>query len=86
VSVIKKLILSADAESRYLSPGELEQIKRFAINGDRRLRLAKTLAECRERIIKQSANLLFQMRPSLVSPGGNACGEEMTAICLRDMD
>jgi allophycocyanin alpha subunit len=86
VSAIKTLILSADAESRYLSPGELEQIKCFTISGERRLRLAKTLTECRERIVKQAGNLLFQLRPSLVSPGGNAYGEEMTAICLRDMD
>lgn len=86
MSVIKTLILNADAQSRYLSPGELEQVKSFAMSGDRRLRLAKTLAECRDRIIKQSANLLFQLRPSLVSPGGNAYGEEMTSTCLRDMD
>jgi len=29
---------------------------------------------------------LFQKRPDVVSPGGNAYGEEMTATCLRDMD
>ncbi len=86
MSVIKTLILNADAQSRYLSPGELEQVKSFAMSGDRRLRLAKTLAECRERIVKQAGNLLFQLRPSLVAPGGNAYGEEMTATCLRDMD
>jgi allophycocyanin alpha subunit len=86
MSVIKTLILSADAQSRYLSPGELDRVKNFAMNGDRRLRLAKTLTECRDLIIKQAANLLFQLRPSLVSPSGNAYGEEMTAICLRDMD
>ncbi len=86
MSIIKTLISNADAQSRYLSPGELEQVKSFATNSDRRLRLAKTLAECRDRIVSQAANLLFQLRPSLVSPGGNAYGEEMTATCLRDMD
>lgn len=29
---------------------------------------------------------MFQLRPSLVFSGGNAYGEEMTAICLREMD
>jgi allophycocyanin alpha subunit len=29
---------------------------------------------------------LVQRRPALVSPGGNAYGEDMTATCLRDMD
>jgi allophycocyanin alpha subunit len=86
MSIITKLIVNADAESRYLTPGEIDQIKSFVLSGDRRLRLVKALTESRERIVKQAANQLFQSRPSLVSPGGNAYGEEMTATCLRDMD
>ncbi len=86
MSIIKKLIVNADAECRYLSPGELEQVKSFALSGDRRLRLVKTLTGSRDRIVKQAANQLFQQRPSLVSAGGNAYGKEMTATCLRDMD
>jgi allophycocyanin alpha subunit len=86
MSIIKKLIVNADAESRYLTAGEMDQIKSFTISGDRRLRLAKALTEGRDRIIKQAAKALFQRRPSLVAPGGNAYGEKMTATCLRDMD
>lgn len=86
MSIIKKLIVNADAESRYLSPGEMDQIKGFVMSGDRRLRLVRILTEGRDRTIKQAANQLFQRRPNLVSPGGNAYGEDMTATCLRDMD
>lgn len=86
MSVIQKLIVNADAECRYLTPGEMEQIKAFMMSSDRRLRLVKTLTESRDRIIKQAASQLFQRRPNLVSPGGNAYGEDMTATCLRDMD
>lgn len=86
MSIIKKLIVNADAESRYLTPGEMDQIKGFVMGSDRRLRLVKALTESRERIVKQAGSQLFQRRPSLVSPGGNAYGEEMTATCLRDMD
>ena len=86
MSILMKLIVNADAEVRYLTPGELEQIKSFVMNGERRLRLAQSLTQSRERIVKQSANQLFQKRPDVVSPGGNAYGEEMTATCLRDMD
>ncbi|MBD2465260.1 allophycocyanin [Oscillatoria sp. FACHB-1407] len=86
MSIIKKLIENADTECRYLTPGEMDQIKSFVMSGDRRLRLVKALTESRERIVKQATNQLFQKRPSLVSPGGNAYGEEMTATCLRDMD
>ncbi|GET35300.1 allophycocyanin [Microseira wollei] len=86
MSILMKLIVNADAEVRYLTLGELEQIKQLCMNGDRRLRLAQSLTQNRERIVKQSSLQLFQKRRDLVSPGGNAYGEEMTATCLRDMD
>ncbi len=86
MSVVTKSIVNADAEARYLSPGELDRIKSFVTGGERRLRIAQTMTENRERIVKQAGDKLFQMRPDVVSPGGNAYGEEMTATCLRDMD
>jgi allophycocyanin alpha subunit len=86
MSVVTKSIVNADAEARYLSPGELDRIKSFVSSGARRLRIAQTLTESRERIVKQAGDQLFQKRPDVVSPGGNAYGEEMTATCLRDLD
>lgn len=86
MSIVTKSIVNADAEARYLSPGELDRIKTFVTSGESRLRIAQTLTESRERIIKQAGDRLFQKRPDVVSPGGNAYGEEMTATCLRDMD
>jgi allophycocyanin alpha subunit len=86
MSVVTKSIVNADAEARYLSPGELDRIKGFVSSGERRLRIAQTLTESRERIVKQAGDELFQKRPDVVSPGGNAYGEEMTATCLRDLD
>lgn len=86
MSIVSKSIVNADAEARYLSPGELDRIKSFVSSGERRLRIAQTLTDSRERIVKQAGDQLFQKRPDVVSPGGNAYGEEMTATCLRDMD
>lgn len=86
MSIVSKSIVNADAEARYLSPGELDRIKSFVGSGERRLRIAQTLTDSRERIVKQAGDQLFQKRPDVVSPGGNAYGEEMTATCLRDMD
>jgi allophycocyanin alpha subunit len=86
MSIVTKSIVNADAEARYLSPGELDRIKSFVASGDRRLRIAQTLSDSRDRIVKQAGDALFQKRPDVVSPGGNAYGEQMTASCLRDMD
>nr|YP_009051103.1 allophycocyanin alpha subunit [Galdieria sulphuraria]AIG92546.1 allophycocyanin alpha subunit [Galdieria sulphuraria] len=86
MSIVTKSIVNADAEARYLSPGELDRIKSFVLSGQRRLRIAQILTDNRERIVKQAGQQLFQQRPDIVSPGGNAYGEEMTATCLRDLD
>lgn len=86
MSIVTKSIVNADAEARYLSPGELDRIKSFVSSGERRLRIAQTLSESRERIVKQAGDQLFQKRPDVVSPGGNAYGQDMTATCLRDLD
>jgi allophycocyanin alpha subunit len=86
MSIVTKSIVNADAEARYLSPGELDRIKGFVSSGEKRLRIAEALTGGRERIIKQAGDTLFQKRPDVVSPGGNAYGEEMTATCLRDLD
>lgn len=86
MSIITTLIVNADAECRYLTPGELDQIKVFVADGNRRLHLVKALEAGRDRIIKQAANQLFQRFPKLVVTGGNAYGQDMTATCLRDMD
>jgi allophycocyanin alpha subunit len=86
MSIVTKAIVNADAEARYLSPGELDRIKSFVTSGERRLRIAQTLTDSRDRLVKDAGNKLFQQRPDVVSPGGNAYGEEMTATCLRDLD
>ncbi|AOY82754.1 MAG: allophycocyanin [Moorea sp. SIO1G6] len=86
MSIVTKSIVNADAEARYLSPGELNRIKSFVTSGEQRLRIAQTLTGSRDQIVKQAGDQLFQKRPDVVSPGGNAYGPEMTATCLRDMD
>ena len=86
MSIVTKSIVNADAEARYLSPGELDRIKSFVSSGAARLRIAETLTGARETIVKQAGDRMFQKRPDTVSPGGNAYGEEMAATCLRDLD
>ncbi|MEA5570308.1 allophycocyanin subunit alpha [Calothrix sp. UHCC 0171] len=86
MSIVTKSIVNADAEARYLSPGELDRIKSFVTTGEKRLRIAQVLTDNRERLVKQAGDQLFQKRPDVVSPGGNAYGQEMTATCLRDLD
>jgi allophycocyanin alpha subunit len=41
MSIVTKSIVNADAEARYLSPGELGRIKGFVTSGESRLRIAQ---------------------------------------------
>jgi hypothetical protein len=84
MSIVTKSIVNADAEARYLSPGELDRIKAFVGSGAARLRIAETLSGARESIVKQAGDRLFQKRPDIVSPGGNAYGQREYNQCLRD--
>lgn len=86
MSIVLQSIARADAEIRYLTPDEMNQIRDFLMSGERRLKIIKILTESREVIIKKAANELFRRQSNLVSIGGNAYGEKMTATCLRDMD
>ena len=60
MSIVSNSIINADAEARYLSPGELDQIKAFVSGGQRRLRVAQVLSESRERIVKTAGGQLFR--------------------------
>ncbi|MCL2932391.1 MAG: allophycocyanin [Trichodesmium sp. MAG_R03] len=86
MSIVTKSIVNADAEARYLSPGELDRIKDFVTSGANRVQIAEVMGTSRVKIIKEAGQQLFQKRPDVVSPGGNAYGDEMTATCLRDLD
>jgi allophycocyanin alpha subunit len=86
MSIITKMILNADAEVRYFTPGELDQINIFIKSSQCRLQLVEAITQSRDRIVKQAGKQLFEKFPRLVAPGGNAYGKNMTATCLRDMD
>ncbi|WP_218082489.1 globin family protein [Anthocerotibacter panamensis] len=86
MSAITKAILNADAEARYLSPGEIDVVRGYLASGERRVRVARVLSDNALRIVRGAGDTMFQKRPDLVAPGGNAYGEVRTAKCLRDLD
>jgi allophycocyanin-B len=84
MSVVSQVILKADDELRYPSSGELQGIGEFLQTGERRMRIAATLAENEKKIVAEASKQLWQKRPDFISPGGNAYGQKERAQCLRD--
>ncbi|UFP94909.1 allophycocyanin [Gloeobacter morelensis] len=85
MSVVLTTIMNADQQLRYPSVGELEQIKNFMEDSALRLKVAKTLSDANDRVVKQASAGLFQRRPDLNNPGGNAYGEKRLGSCIRDL-
>ena len=84
MSIVSQVILKADDELRYPSSGELEGIKNFLTTGERRVRIAETLANSESKIVDRAGKDLFKLRPEYRSQGGNAYGQKQYNQCLRD--
>ena len=85
MSVVLSTIISADEQLRYPSVGELEQIKNFMDASALRLKVAQTLGDASDRVVKQAGEQLFQRRPDFIAPGGNAYGDQRRGSCIRDL-
>ena len=84
MSVVSQVILQADDELRYPSSGELEGIKNFLATGEKRVRIAETLADNEKKIVQKAGQSLFRIHPEYRSPGGNAYGQKQYNQCIRD--
>jgi allophycocyanin-B len=86
VSVINQAIGVADDELRYLSVGELNNVRAYMSTGAKRLEIAQILTENKKRIIDEAQKRLFNKRRDYIQPGGNAYGDKRYNQCLRDYD
>ena len=84
MSVVSQVILQADDELRYPTSGELKGIEEFLKTGEKRMRIAQTLAENEKKIVDQASKQLWKIHPEYIAPGGNAFGSRERSLCLRD--
>lgn len=84
MSVITKVILSADNELRYPSVGELQILQSYFADSERRINVACIIRDNQQEIIKLASKAIFQIHPEYIAPGGNAEGARKRSLCLRD--
>ena len=82
MSIVKQIILNADEELRYPTPGELKAIRRFCAVGEQQIRLTKTLAQCAPKIVEEGTRTFWQICPRTPSNSGN---RRKTEAAKRDM-
>lgn len=81
MSIVKQVIECADEELRYPSPSEIKMIQNFCRSGQRRIRIASTLARYQNRIVDRASQRFWRRCPVTPSNSGNA---RKTASCQRD--
>ncbi|MEO1095035.1 MAG: allophycocyanin [Cyanobacteria bacterium J06638_28] len=82
MSIVKQVILNADEEQRYPTPGELRMIRTFCQTGTERIRLAKTLEQQAPIIVEQGTRRFWRVCPQTPSNSGN---RRKTEAAKRDV-
>ena len=84
MSLVRKIIIEADNELRYLTIGELQVIRSYLKTGEDRIRLSLLLKNQELQIIQKASKAIFRIYPEYIAPGGNAEGSRRRSLCLRD--
>jgi allophycocyanin-B len=81
MSLVKQVIETADEELRYPSPGEIRMIQNFCSSGERRIRIASTLAANERNLVDRGSQRFWRRCPVTPSNSGNL---RKTTSCQRD--
>jgi allophycocyanin-B len=81
MSIVKQVILNADEELRYPTPGELRLFQNFCQTGEKRIRIANKLAANERRLVERGSARFWRRCPVTPSNSGNM---RKTASCQRD--
>ncbi len=83
---ITNLIRNYDVSGRYLDRDALDSLKSYFESGTARVQVATMITGNAASIVKQAGLKLFEEKPELIRPGGNAYTTRRYSACLRDMD
>jgi allophycocyanin-B len=82
MSIVKQVILNADEEVRYPTPGEIRMIQNFCKTGEERIRLATILAKNEKKIVERATPKFWKLCSKTPSNSGNA---QKTEAAMRDV-
>ena len=75
-----------DLTGRYLDRNAIDRLKSYFDSGTDRVRAASIISGSAADLVKKAGLQLFEEKPELIRPGGNAYTTRRYAACLRDMD
>ena len=84
LDAFSKVVVSSDAKASYIGGAELEALKTFISEGNKRLDSVNYIASNASCIVSDAVSGMICENPGLISPGGNCYTNRRMAACLRD--
>ena len=84
LDAFSRVVVSSDAKAAYIGGSDLQSLKSFINDGNKRLDSVNSIASNASCIVSDAVSGMICENPGLISPGGNCYTNRRMAACLRD--
>jgi len=86
LDAFSKVITSADGKAAYVGGADLQALKKFVSEGNKRLDAVNAIVSNASCIVSDAVSGMICENPALISPSGNCYTNRRMAACLRDSE
>nr|QCI08736.1 gerythrin subunit b [Sphondylothamnion multifidum] len=84
LDAFSRIVVTSDAKAAYIGGSDLQALKSFISEGNKRLDVVNHIASNASCIVADAVSGMICENPGLISPGGNCYTNRRMAACLRD--
>ena len=84
LDAFSKVVVSSDAKAAYVGGSDLQALKVFISDGNKRLDAVNSIVSNASCIVVDAISGMICENPGLIAPGGNCYTNRRMAACLRD--
>nr|QCI08209.1 gerythrin subunit b [Pterothamnion crispum] len=84
LDAFSRVVVNSDAKAAYISGSDLQSLKAFIQEGNKRLDSVNFIVSNASCIVSDAVSGMICENPGLIAPGGNCYTNRRMAACLRD--
>nr|YP_010726429.1 phycoerythrin subunit b [Hypnea spinella]WDY84904.1 phycoerythrin subunit b [Hypnea spinella] len=84
LDAFSRVVVNSDAKAAYVGGSDLEDLKKFIADGNKRLDAVNSIVSNASCIVSDAVSGMICENPGLIAPGGNCYTNRRMAACLRD--
>lgn len=84
LDAFSRVVVNSDAKAAYVSGSDLQALKTFITEGNKRLDAVNYIVSNSSCIVSDAVSGMICENPGLIAPGGNCYTNRRMAACLRD--